>query len=538
MFSNSTKLGTLRLLPKLHKDKFSCRTIINCRNHPTSTLSLLINIILQPLVQSRNSYIKDSQQLLQDSLDLQLTQDTQLYSCDFESLYTNIPLDYLLNDISSFMSTHLNSKHLSITGFNKILSLILHNNIFTFKDHFYIQIKGIAMGTICGPTLANLYLSLKEDLWLSIIRPLYYKRFIDDIFLANENDIDFPFFSSFFHGLHINYEKGKKVHFLDLNLELNEISNSLSTSLYIKKTNTFSYLLCSSNHPANMKKNIPKSLFIRIRRICSSFSDYLYFSYILIKQLISRGYEKDYLIKVCYAIGKEDRSLLLPYKFKNKQESYKFLILPLKYEESIKNLHSLYYDTYINFTLTLPYFQNLKPLKIVNAVNLNLKDYFIFNKSISSYSMNKNKKCNNLSCTICPFLNTSFSIFLNKSFQLPIMCNANCQDKSCIYIIHCKFCNIYYIGQTGRTAHERIREHIYCIKNKKILSEVAVHFNQDHHELNKHFEFFIFKSNILSKCIRYYIENDLINIFKFLTGKVINDFIPYISLMKKTVTFI
>ena len=77
--SNSS-LGKVRLLPKLHKEKFSCRTIINCRNHPTSNLSLLINLILQPFVQSRQSYIRDSQQLLQDALQLQLSQNSQLYS--------------------------------------------------------------------------------------------------------------------------------------------------------------------------------------------------------------------------------------------------------------------------------------------------------------------------------------------------------------------------------------------------------------------------------------------------------------------------
>ncbi len=31
-------LGKFRILPKLHKDKFSVRPIINCRNHPTSRL--------------------------------------------------------------------------------------------------------------------------------------------------------------------------------------------------------------------------------------------------------------------------------------------------------------------------------------------------------------------------------------------------------------------------------------------------------------------------------------------------------------------
>ena len=36
IFDNEVKLGSLRLLPKLHKQTFSCRPIINCSKNPTS----------------------------------------------------------------------------------------------------------------------------------------------------------------------------------------------------------------------------------------------------------------------------------------------------------------------------------------------------------------------------------------------------------------------------------------------------------------------------------------------------------------------
>ena len=131
----------------------------------------------------------------------------------------------------------------------------------------------------------------------------------------------------------------------------------------------------------------------------------------------------------------------------------------------------------------------------------------------------------------------SYTIKLNKSFYIPIMTNASCNDKCCVYIIHCKLCLTYYIGQTGRTAHERLREHLYCIKLNKTHSEVAVHFNAPNHKIKEHFEFYIFKSNINNKIERYYIENDLINIFKYISGSVINGFIPRTYLIKKTLTF-
>jgi len=39
------------------------------------------------------------------------------------------------------------------------------------------------MGTKCGPSIANVYLYILEIQFLKIHRPLFYSRFIDDIFI-------------------------------------------------------------------------------------------------------------------------------------------------------------------------------------------------------------------------------------------------------------------------------------------------------------------------------------------------------------------
>ena len=39
------KIGKFRILPKLHKSKFSCRPIINCVDHPTSLICLFIDVL-------------------------------------------------------------------------------------------------------------------------------------------------------------------------------------------------------------------------------------------------------------------------------------------------------------------------------------------------------------------------------------------------------------------------------------------------------------------------------------------------------------
>jgi len=59
------KLGSYRLFAKLHIETFSWRPIINCRNHPASKISKMLDLILKPIVMKTESFIKDSQNLIQ-----------------------------------------------------------------------------------------------------------------------------------------------------------------------------------------------------------------------------------------------------------------------------------------------------------------------------------------------------------------------------------------------------------------------------------------------------------------------------------------
>ena len=56
----NSKLGSLRLLAKLHKKELGFRPIINSLKHPTSLICLLLDIILQPFVKNNDSYSEGS----------------------------------------------------------------------------------------------------------------------------------------------------------------------------------------------------------------------------------------------------------------------------------------------------------------------------------------------------------------------------------------------------------------------------------------------------------------------------------------------
>ena len=162
------------------------------------------------------------------------------------------------------------------------------------------------MGCICGPSIASFFVYILESKWLVIHKPIYYGRFIDDINLISNVKIDENDFKSYFLNLKLNIIESKTISFLVLEISFDNLTRKFNFSVHVKPTNTFCYLHTDSNHPKFIFYNIPKSLFIRIRRICTKYTDYLYFARKLTVQLLNRGYEFSRLLALVITIGKID----------------------------------------------------------------------------------------------------------------------------------------------------------------------------------------------------------------------------------------
>jgi hypothetical protein len=209
------------------------------------------------------------------------------------------------------------------------------------------------MGSICGPSIANIFVFLYEKKWLTIHRPLIYLRFIDDLFLIINNLIVLESLKKSFGDLELTFNIEKTVNYLDLEITRNDVTFHLDFSLYFKPTSTFSYLHISSNHPKYIFSNLVKSLFIRAKRICSKLIKFIYFGSVISDQLISRGYERNLIDKIFTMVSRLDRESLLLYK-KRKKINFETTFL-------LKNR----YDTYQNFFHAI----NLSVDKVYNAKN-------------------------------------------------------------------------------------------------------------------------------------------------------------------------
>jgi hypothetical protein len=533
LIAKNSKLGKFRILCKLHKSKFGIRPIINNKNHPTSQICKFIDLILQPLVKQTSTYVKDSQYILQKYENKTFDcNEIILYTADIEALYTNIDKNQAADLITEEIKNNLDTNFVTAMAFNTIIRLIFENNIFKYENKYYIQINGIAMGCICGPSIANIFVHILERKWLVIHQPIIYDRFIDDIFVGVNKKIDYKEFQSHFLNLKFTFNNSKKVNFLDLIIKFDPIIKKLQFSMHIKPTNTFSYLLTTSNHPNHIFNNIPKSLFIRIRRICDSIIDYNYYSRELIFRLNERGYDYKKICSLAHTIGEIDRTALLPYKLKKKTfyEKNSF-IFGIKFNKSTIKEKNLIIDTFDEIKSNYKWLSDYK-LNIYNFMSNSLNSIFVHNNKIDRNY--QTYKCNTINCKTCNFINYNSYIMLKNGFILPIMSNSNCLSTKVVYIIRCILCDCFYIGQTGRSANKRWTEHFKAIEKfvpfYKYTNEVGYHFNLKNHFYKKHLKLYIFKNNLendlISGQIRKSIETDLINLIKNFNGSIMNDKIP------------
>ena len=514
LIKSGKSLGKFRILLKIHKTKFGVRPIVNCTNSPTEKMCQFIDILLKKECSKYKHILKDSQQLLQDLDGTYIDNQPEIYSCDFDSLYLNIEPGHACQVLTDYMKDKLNDL-LNSNGFYFILKLIFENNYFMFYGNFYKQKKGVAMGCKCGPSLANLYIYLLERHWLSTVKDIIvYARFIDDILIIAKSKIDLNYLLKSFIYLKLNIVHNEQVEFLDLCISYDKFLKKIKFNLYIKPTNNGMYLLPYSNHPNHIVNNIPYSLFTRIKRICSNFVDYLYFSFKTSLSLVKRKYDFNLVCSVANKVNKIERNSLLPYKDKNKNVITNSIKTCVFYDSNYANLKD---NMKTGFDRLKCNFQWLSPYDVFIYYKIfpNLSMIFIHNfKTSFNQNSNRTSKCQQPNCKICMYIFGSSFLTLNNQI-FPLMCSGNCLTQNIVYIILCSKCNVCYIGETSKSLRTRICQHLYKIKTfKPYIDENVVgrHFRKTGHNLSSDFRVCIFK-RFENESDRKNVETDLINLF-------------------------
>ena len=125
-------------------------------------------------------------------------------------------------------------ENLDRASFEKLLLLAMKEPSFIFNKTFYKPLDGVAMGSPLGPTLANKFLCYHEKRWLDKcpekFKPVFYRQYVNDIFVPFRKEEDYKFFLNYFNTCHENIkftsekETNNKLSFLNIKYQETKIS--------------------------------------------------------------------------------------------------------------------------------------------------------------------------------------------------------------------------------------------------------------------------------------------------------------------------
>ena len=110
-----------------------------------------------------------------------------MISLDVTALFTNVPLDLVLDFLRRKHEEGIFSPPIPISEFLDLIKLCTDSTIFTFNGDAYQQKFGVAMGSPLSPVLANICMEMFESEYLPLttkrLRPSFGLHYVNDVFV-------------------------------------------------------------------------------------------------------------------------------------------------------------------------------------------------------------------------------------------------------------------------------------------------------------------------------------------------------------------
>ena len=170
--SNKAPYAQFYLTRKAHKlkpgetvDHLKIRPIVSCPGSLLHGLGIWVDRKLQEVAKNTISYFKNSIELKEQLLKLNLPPNACLFTADAVSMYTNIPTHTVLNLIGKHITQykHKSNGTYPTDAIREGLHLVMTMNTFTFGDLTFKQLNGTAMGTPPAPPYATVYYGIHEE---------------------------------------------------------------------------------------------------------------------------------------------------------------------------------------------------------------------------------------------------------------------------------------------------------------------------------------------------------------------------------------
>ena len=442
--------------------RIKVRPIISCCNSPTEKLGWLVTHILSPLLDFIPSHLKNLYSHLEHLRSIPQHELTGLnfFTADVTSLYTNINIESCIDNIIDFASEHIdniNLMGLTLTDIHITLEHVLSNTYFTFDHKLYRQLDGLFMGMMPSPlgAIIRLYYFERNSIYIDIHHfPLFYGRYVDDAgslatdlqsaqnivtSIADQDpegkitwEIDFP------------QDKDKFIPFLNSEIRITS-EGTINSRLYRKPQKKLITLHNSSHHPESIKNSTIRNSYREARSLSSGESELEHSLGIVDELYHCNGYNDPRQ----HDPGRSNQP-------KSKSQ----------YNSNFTTLTMDYISEFVSNSIRNHIKSNKLPIRLACSSGNKLKNHLCSSRPYDR------PKCTYANCSICPNIVTR---------------NKDCVVKCVVYKVICNICKKIYIGETGRSAHERLSEHLRYAKfpdtSQNSDKALALHYKADHDQM-------------------------------------------------------
>lgn len=343
-FRNELKICQLQGLPKLHKPGKKMRLVFNLAGHPCQNLQKFLAKSIDHIVLKFPTLLTNVLELLHDLKDREFNGEETLTIADISNFFPNVDLKYAIDTALQFIkedsTMHIfgkrypseSGKAFQVQHWRQLFELAFKNIEFMFNEIIYLQVKGVPIGSSCGPQLANLalhnHIKPKIGKLARLLGTVCFKIYFDDLFAIFECTDQFMirqlinnllerspnrFDEDSFIFMQIKDLVHKPIAYLDIELYAVKQENNkykLLHRVYTKPCGVYQYVPWRSAHPPATKRGIIKGECIRRMRLCSTLQDWTTTKIDLKKKLINRGYPESVINNIQSSFKFEDANQL------------------------------------------------------------------------------------------------------------------------------------------------------------------------------------------------------------------------------------
>lgn len=441
-------------IPKIHKEGVPLRPIISNIDGHTKHLAKFLADILKLAFHDYNEFrVKDSFSFAERMKDMMIPEDYSLVSFDVVSLFTNIPLNFIITIIEE--NWFLIDPHTKIPKkeFINLLNWVFSSVYFKYCDDFYLQIHGTPMGSSLSPIVADVVMNtvLKNirDQVPYVFGFMY--QYVDDLACALptveiENTLNL--FNNICDKLAFTYEVEQNGTLPFLDTVMVRSGNLVKLRWYRKPSNSNRLLNFNSNCPTKYKTNLVLAMKNRISKI--SHRDFL-------NQDLKILY--DILIKNSFPVHFTKRLLFSTANTKK--------VIPSVTHDITATLEPVELPTYRSLIYVPGLTDRVK--KLFTKYNMNIA----FTSAVPSSRFFTKLKC-----------------------PLPVE-----QHNNIVYAVQCLDCHQYYIGQSSQRWRERKTQHKSDARLHPHKCALAGHIKQSKHTINFEHPVFLFQQTNYNKRI-------------------------------------